>query len=252
MANKHYPEQVDKRNYLIKDYDGSYMSLKSVQKGIWMNDDETDRWTLLSEEKETYHGDFKQADIWKQWYFYQGAQYYNDFGIHEHYGYKPFREANPDLHDITGGYKDSFDEYHKIDDSKYRKAQKKQLKLFKEYQDKWGKSKPDSKEREKYRKLEKEAYKKFEMMCHEYNMKTRGWISCNTYFHRFYCITVDKYDGSIAWDRPFSINGDTMKMLLDKAPFLHQWSQFGLLAGKDGDKLNWVTKDMLPRKAYKK
>jgi hypothetical protein len=231
----------DKRPYLYKS-GNDVLNLDYYLKGMWANKDETDNYTLISEKKRAFYGEFKEADIWEQWYFYQGAQHYNEGTLHEHYGYKPFREANPDLHDIVGSEGSKYDKYCKIDDTEFAKAHKEQYKLYDDIDDR--------KEGDKGASCRK-AFEKYKLMAKEYNMKTRGWTSCRTYFHYFYFIEVDKYDNSLL-SYPFSINLETINMLLDKAPFLHKFSEFGLLAGKNNDKINWVSKDMLPKKAYKK
>ena len=230
--------KIEGKTHLLVDHEGVPITLDEWAKQGWTTNENMlkEQYTIISEEKERMVFN-KHLDIRTRWYFRKWAQHYNDYMIHEHYGYKPFREANPDLCDITGSEK-SFDDDKKIDDSSFYKEY---AKIYKQYKDN------DSKDN----KLSKHYLDICKRMLNERNVKTRGWNACKTYYHAFYCITLDVKENCLAYDEPYSIDTKTMKMLLSKAPFTHLWSDFGIRAGKDLEDMIWFSKDKLPKQAYK-
>ena len=230
------------KEHLLIDSQGNPVTLDEWAKQGWSTNDDMlkEQYTLISEEKNEWVMD--DLDIRHRWYFRKWAQHYNDYNIHEHYGYKPFREANPDLCDITGSRK-SFDDDKKIDDSSFYKEYNK---IYKQYQE------HECKNNEEDKELSKHYRNTCRRMLHERNVKTRGWNSCRTYYHAFYHVTLDVKENCLAYEEPYSIDTKTMKMLLKEAPFIHLWSDFGIKGGKDYNDVIWFTKDKLASKAYKK
>ena len=229
--------KIKGKEHLLVDHKGVPITLNKWARQGWSNGGDMleEQYTLISEEK-VNHFLGREIEIVNRWYFRQYPQHYNDYLGHEYYGYEPFREANPDLHDITNSRR-SFDSNKKIDDSSFYKEYDK---LYKQSKD------------EKDHKLSKKYRDNCRKMTHEHNTRTRGWNRCRTFYHTFYCVTLDVKENCLAYDEPYSIDTKTMKMLMSKAPFTHLWSEFGMAAGKNLEDIIWFSKDKLPKKAYKK
>ena len=229
------------RNYLYQRPDGRHMTLNE-----WINPNNApskeDKLSLLSDKESHANAwiSFDKSDVRSRVYFYDVQQYYGSYNINESYGYKPFREANPDLNDCHGTH---------FGRSKYLKKKLDEMDIKCE---EWKAKRDNLSNKDQWSVREEdnpygfEARRKF---VHDYNIKKNGWSFCKTHMGLFYLVEVDAFDDKLL-SIPTCITQEEIDAIQKLAPYTNKWSEFGVIQGDDLY-TRWFDKSKLPARAYK-
>ena len=226
----------EKRNYLFKQANGKHLTLNE-----WINPkngtSREENLTLLTEEESGHFIEFDKAQVVRRIYFYDITQHYDGCRINESYGYKPFREANPDLKDCYNGHNAYLKKKFKDWDIKFEEWSKKyhELPIHEQMDiDSW--------------KDNPYGYPSRERIIDDYNVKKNGWAFCQTHIGWYYIVEVDLYDEKLV-EYPTRITQEEIDNIQKLAPFTQKWTEFG--TNDENGKRRWFDKADLPAKAYK-